>query len=125
MATQRRDDEPGADARRHEHGQWRRRAARSTGRRTTLRVPADLQIAVDRVAARDGITENAALIALATLGAAVDAHDQLRRDRRAAALAALDAHDERDVPVGELPADVDPEVVGEQFAALVEEANAG
>ena len=41
---------------------------------------------------------------------------------RAAALAALDA---RDVPVGELPADVDPEVVGEEFAALVEEANAG
>lgn len=100
----------------------KRRAARSTGRRTTLRVPDGLQAAVDRVVERDGITENAALIALATIGAAVDAHEQLRRERRAAALAALDA---RDVPADELPPDIDPEVAGEEFAALVEEANAG
>ncbi len=120
MAMQRPDDEPAGDARTHEHGQWRRRAARSTGRRTTLRVPDDLQVAVDRVAARDGITENAALIALATLGATVDARNDLQRERRAAALRALDA-----VAVTgpeELPADYDPEAVGEEMARLVEEA---
>lgn len=119
---QRPDEGPATDPQAHEHGQWRRRAARSTGRRTTLRVPSSLQEAVDHVAARDGITENAALIALATIGATVDAHDQLRRDRRAAALRALDAHR---VPPGQLPDDYDPEAVGEEFAALVEEANAG
>ena len=85
-------------------------------------MPGDLQAAVDRVVERDGITENAALIALATIGATVDAHEQLRRERRAAALRALDAHR---VPPGQLPDDYDPEAVGKEFAALVEAANAG
>lgn len=123
MAVERRDDEPGGNAPAHEHGQWRRRrAARSTGRRTTLRVPAELQAAVDRVAERDGLTENAALIALATIGAAVDERNDLRRSRRAAALRALDARRE---PVGELPEDYDPEAAAEEMAALVEEFRNG
>lgn len=44
------------------------RAEASEGERTTLRVPPDLGAAADRLAAEDGVSRNAALIALARRG---------------------------------------------------------
>ena len=54
----------------HRHGDKRRaRAPRTAGRRTTLRVPQDVDRAADSLAAELGTTRNDALVLLAEAGA--------------------------------------------------------
>jgi hypothetical protein len=96
----------------------RRRTAPSGGLRTTLRVPPDLEQAAARLAARESISHNAALIRLAELGAVVDDRTERRRRAHAAVSATLDALTDRPSPDG--PPVADPEQTAEALGSLID-----
>lgn len=60
----------------------RRRAAPSEGARTTLRIPPDLQVVVDRLARELGTSANDALLRLARRGAAIHRQELEIAERR-------------------------------------------